>query len=286
MPVLDFPSAHLDEKAASRLPPVAFEILGGRADPRHLKAVAAADLKTRDLLYTLTVMGTCGDLKTIDRQNRALTAGELYAAVRLLREMEFKVNLDGHTALEIADREDVRQIMSAILGTDWLGHIAAGYIVRWVVSRSLSPGTRAQASLNAAAGKIEEWCKTHRITGGGRQNIIRHLWPSYKPVAHLWASFYLMLDAGIDLCTIDGFKSFLGTAQWLLEKAVTFVPNGRRAGETLLSRAETWEVPLANGCHPIIWNDELDDHDIRTKPPPAFLAQNRCKSGDPEITLV
>src|SRR5215208_2305123 len=129
------------------------------------------------------------------------------------------VTSSGETALSIADREDWRPLIQNIIDRDWLGHVAAGYMLRWIVSRWKEPETRADASLGRAAGVVEEWCKQHRISGGGLQNLTRNIWPRYKSVSHLWAAFSIAQDAEIDIKTPTGLSLFFGTAEWLLSEA-------------------------------------------------------------------
>ncbi len=53
MPVLNLPSMHIDDGAATTLPDVVIAQLAGEEDPDNLSAIAAHWLVTRDFLYTL-----------------------------------------------------------------------------------------------------------------------------------------------------------------------------------------------------------------------------------------
>jgi hypothetical protein len=283
MPILDLPSTYIDDKAASVLPSVVFAILNGEEDADRLSSLAAADLAGRDFIYTLSIMCAPADFDKPTRLNWALTSDELYHATRAAKEVGLEAWVEGETALEIADREDWKEIVKELLHRDWLAHIAAGFILRWVVSRWRDPATKSYASLTVAAKVIKEWCQKHRIKGGGSQHVIRNLWPKYKSVSHLWAAFYIMQDAKVDIRTPDGFQLFLSTAQWLLETATKIVPTGRRPGEAVLSLEQAWQVParyvLRARKHATgedagivaVWTNELDAHDIRLVGRPPFI---------------
>ena len=293
MPVLDFLSLHIDDDAAATLPTVVLAQLMGEVNPDNLSATAADWLVTRDLLYTISVMCDPDHLQNPDdalvgRLHDALNANEISDVSEILSEVEgltdvadVDVVLKGASNPRLAalvaasTREDPINLMKGLLSTDWLAHIAAGYILRWIVSRWRDPLARNEASLTQAVKTIEQWCKSNGIKGGGEQNIKRNMWTKYKPVSHLWAAFYIMKDVGIDIGTPDGFQTFLSTAQWLLETASNIVPKGRRAGEAILSREHAWQVPASYVRRAVlratgedlgivaVWSNELDAHDIR-----------------------
>jgi hypothetical protein len=283
MPILALPSSYIDDKAASALPSVVFAILDGEQDADHLSSLAAADLAARDFIYTLSIMCCPADIDKPTRLNWALTSDELYHATRATKEVGLKAWVEGETAIEIADREDWKEIAKDLLHRDWLAHIAAGFILRWVVSRWRDRTTKSDASLTVAAKVIEEWCQKQRIKGGRSQHVIRNLWPKYKSVSHLWAAFYIMQDAKIDFHTPDGFQQFLSTAQWLLETGAKIVPKGRRPGEAVLSLEQAWQVPASyvlrarmratgeDASIVAVWNNELNAHDLRLLSRPPFM---------------
>jgi hypothetical protein len=272
--------------AASTLPSVAFAVLGGEEDAERLSALAAADLAVRDFIYTLSVMCSPNDFDEVVRLNHALSSDELYHAMQLLSKIPgISGSASTETALAVADRENWPEIITQLLHNDWLSHIVSGYIVRWIVSRWRQAETKNAASLTKAIAVIEEWCRTHSIIGGGRQNIQRYLWPRYKSVSHLWAAFYVVKDCEIDIKTADGFQIFLSTAQWLLEQSSRIVPTGRRAGEPVLLINDAWQIPASYVRRAVARSDEGDKdlgivhawitdpdaHDIRTTGRPPFL---------------
>jgi hypothetical protein len=300
MPVLNLPSLHIDNEAAATLPDLVIAQLVGEEDPDNLSAIAAHWLVTRDFLYTLSIMcvpdpAEDGNAAIIERLQDAVTADEVYRVSDLLSEvdgltgsLDIVIKSSGggsrtETLLAVADREDPKEIIGRLLTNDWLAHIAVGYMLRWIVSRWRDPNVRHEASLAKAASVIEEWCRSNGITGGRVQNIIRNLWQKYKTVSHLWAAFYVMKDAEIDLHTPDGFQTFLSTTQWLLETASTIVPKGRRPGEPVLLREYAWQVPASYVRRAAqratgedlgivaVWSNELDAHDIRRTDRPPFM---------------
>src|SRR3712207_147041 len=84
MPVLDFPSAHIDDEAASKLPAVVLAQMHGDDDPDRLAAIAAQDLAHRDFLHVLSVMYWPDNPDEWVRLNHALTAHELYQATKII----------------------------------------------------------------------------------------------------------------------------------------------------------------------------------------------------------
>jgi hypothetical protein len=300
MPVLNLPSLHIDDEATATLPDVVIAQLVGEEDPDNLSAIAAHWLVTKDFLYTLSIMcvpdpAEDGNAGIIERLQDALTADEVYRVSDLMSEVDgltgsldivIKSSAGGsrmETLVAVADREAPKEIIGRLLTNDWLAHIAVGYVLRWIVSRWRDPNVSHEASLAKAASVIEEWCRSNGITGGGAQNITRNLWPKYKCVSHLWAAFYIIQDAEIDIRTTDGFQTFLSTAQWLLETASTIVPKGRRPGEAVLLREHAWQVPASYVRRTVrratgedlgifaVWSNELDAHDIRRTDQPPFM---------------
>ena len=197
MSILALPSVGIAAAAAADLlPAVAFAKLSGEDDPHRLADIAAHDLAARDLLFTFSVMCSPANPEDWLRLNNALTDDELYHAIRHAERLGIPSSVKGDVALGIADREELRSILDQMFAKDWLGHVASGYILRWIISRWQNPATKNDASLTRAASIIEEWCKQQCIAGGGSQNLVRYLWPKYKSVSHLWAAFYIAQDIG------------------------------------------------------------------------------------------
>src|SRR5262249_3279436 len=151
---------------ASELPAVQIALLCGEDDSDRLSEIAAEWLAQRDLLYLLSAMCAPGDPYRFGDLGHALTANELYEAARLLSEAgvseavhaDLTIIAAGRrlsnleTMVEIADRDDCMAIIAHMLGHDWLGHMAAGYMLRWVVSRHRAK--LPDASLGRAASAI------------------------------------------------------------------------------------------------------------------------------------
>lgn len=281
MPILEFPSGYIDDKAMAELPAVVFAQIQGERDPDQLAWLVVRDLALRDYLYTLSIMCAPDDPDGPINVNHALVADELYRSAGLISEIGLESQMSGEVGLFIADRKDPKEIIGPLIERDWLGRAASGYVLRWIVSRWQQPATRNTASLRQAAATVEEWCANHRIHGGKVQHVTRNLWPKYRSVSHLWAAHQLMQATAEDPCTPAGFETFCGTAQWLLEQGAAVVPVGGRAGETVLSIADAWVIPESyltrgeNGAlsPPIVWNTDPAVHDIRNTAPPPFLRQ-------------
>jgi hypothetical protein len=272
MLVLDFPSAHIDDKAASELPSVVLAKLQGEEDPDCLSAAAARDLVGRDLFHAMMVMCAPDEPgEAVCRFNESLVANELYQFTKAINDTGcHEISIDGATALAIADREDPKHILKLLLTRDWVAHIASGFILRWIVSRWLEPETRGSASLAKAASAIHGWCEANGIVGGKPQNVTRNIWKEYKSVSHLWAAFYMIMEAEIDISTVSGFLTFCGSAQWLLDLGANIVPVGARPGESVLSSEDAWAMPTSHVPRTAdgtikwrIWNTDLGAHDIR-----------------------
>ncbi len=268
MPILDFPSNYVPDGEAEKLPPVALGILAG-ASEEELSKAAADYLAGRDFIYTLSVM--CSPESEIDaaRVIYAQSLEELYQAMGIVRELGLNGDVDSALALEIADRDNVYVLLKKLSETGAVGHIASGYILRWIVSRWRESSMREMASLATAASIIEEWGKRHKVVGTSRQNVMRNVWREYSSVAHLWAALDLMMEAGREPFTPSGFVQFCSTAQWLLEQGAAIVPKGRRDGESVLSLDSAWSVPdsfvlrTQRGSIVHLWNLNLGAHDIR-----------------------
>jgi hypothetical protein len=271
--VLDLPSRLIPDDALAELPSVAYARLRGEEDDAALSLIANDDLACRDMLYLWSVMLHPHDCASRTAINHAMTADELYHAVRAAPALApyAKISVKGDAALAIADREDWQTLLEAGFHNDRIGHIAVGYMLRWCVSCWERPEHRAMASLAKAASIVGEWLGVHKIKGGSQQNIIRNWWGEYKSVAHLWAAFHLLHEWGRP---IDGQIVYnlilLGTAQWLAERGAQIVPKGRGAGEAILPAAEIWQippemVPRCNDGTPAyrIWNTDHRAHDLR-----------------------
>ena len=220
------------------------------------------------------------DSAAVTAFGEALASDELYHALDLLRDIDgladhvdvkpVLIDVSGkplpphNIMLEVAERDDPLVLIEEFLSKDWLGHVAAGYIVRWIVSRWNEPNAKRDASLTKAASSIEQWCTKFKIKGGKSQNVTKHLWPKYKSVAHLWAAHFVLIDAGIDPSTPEGCILFCSTADWILNQAADIVPNGRGPLDTFLCISEAWKIPASHvRPNTYVWSCEIGAHDIR-----------------------
>ncbi len=197
MPVLDFPSAHMGEEALQKLPSVATAMLHGNLPSTTLGNAALRDLRSKDFVYTLSIMLSPDD---VDQQQRLCDA---YSAEAMLYTVEC-LNLIGAPSvcmsdtLSIAHREDYGTVEEELLKKCGIGGAASGWILRWIVSRWRYPKLRREASLGKAAKAFSNWCKANKIQGTTPQHISRNIWPRYRSVAHLWAALSLVMDCGSD----------------------------------------------------------------------------------------
>ena len=130
-----------------------------------------------------------GDSAAVTAFGEALASDELYHALDLLRDIDgladhvdvkpVLIDVSGkplpphNIMLEVAERDDPLVLIEEFLSKDWLGHVAAGYIVRWIVSRWNEPNAKRDASLTKAASSIEQWCTKFKIKGGKSQNVTK-----------------------------------------------------------------------------------------------------------------
>jgi hypothetical protein len=290
---LDFPSSHIPDAALVDLPAVAMERLAGETDEERLSQIANDWLLQIDLLYALAIMCSPDDPTYASGLVEAVTAEEIFQASDLLS-LEFtevkeqsdyvaiqpELVRDGspvpaqELVSAIGGRENPFVLIRDLLKKNRLAHVAAGYILRRIISRSRA--NLPDASLTEAARAVEFWCKKHNIVGGGKENVIRNLWSKYQTVSHLWGALQIAQSGQLDLTTRDGFGRWLGTAYMLRELGCSIVPKGRRPGDTVLLRPSTWEIPPQYlfrdnaGRVAVLWSDDPKDHDISTAgPPPA-----------------
>lgn len=262
------PSALFDDDAANTLPEVVLARAEG-ANSFKLERIAASCLLSMDILHTLCVMCSPDDYEPILRVHKALTAERAVHHIGALEEAGISVQAAGSIIPLVDRREDWKALFSKWCEDDWLAHRAAGYTLRWIISRSMDQGTYRQASLGHAFRIIEQWArKDNRFVGGSVQNLKQNIWPRYRPASHLWAAYFICDDVGIELTSEFAFKQFLSTAHWLLQQASELVPTGGRPGETILSRDDAWTIPerwLLRAGDGVVssWVGNPDSHDIR-----------------------
>src|SRR5437868_2075620 len=105
MPVLNLPSAQIDDAVVATLPSVALAIEAGLRDA-DLASVVERDLVGRDLLYTIAIMCAPEGQSAAVQLHEALVAGELYEVLRFLESAGIPCMVDGDVTLPIAERED------------------------------------------------------------------------------------------------------------------------------------------------------------------------------------
>lgn len=185
MPMLDLRSAHIDPaKSLDTGLSVGIAKLKGVTDKVVLSSIADHDVLVRDYLYTWSVMCAPDDgAATFARLDAAMSAADLQAVLRSDRNIAAKGMVSGEVALAIKDMEDWRALLEDIINKSKLAHVASGFILRWAVSRWERSETKAEASLERAMSVVEEWYRTNRFSGGGRQNLKQHVWPRFRCVA-------------------------------------------------------------------------------------------------------
>ncbi len=242
MPILDLPSAHFDSASLLEIPEVVEAMIAGEEDLGKLSAIANDVLLQRDIFHTFTVM--CSpDPDRVLAINHALAADQALGIVKGLREASVEHVVSSDVSVSFAEERDWKRLFDDSMRANGTAYVASGYILRWAISRWERPETRAEASLTKAISVIEEWARTNRVPGVGRQNLKQHIWPKFRAVSHLWAAYYIFQDRQMSFVTPDGFQYFLSTAHNLLLAASTIVPKGRRAGEAFLPMDAAWQIP-------------------------------------------
>lgn len=271
MPVLDLPSAKMDTKAKHCMPPVAMAVLRGE-DASVIEALALECAAERDFLYVLSVMCFPDDPDEVVRLKFAIDANEMDQNLRAVGNRPI---ISYEKSLLIAHWENGRHLLGHVLDRDLLGHLAAGWILRWIVAQRLH-GDPAMASLRRGAEVFGKWCSNNRHHGGTAPYVRSQLWPKYRSVAHLWAALHMMQEVGWRPSTPPALLFFFNTAQWLLERGAEIVPKGGRTGEAVLNLATAWSPP-ADRVHRMpdgsismhIWDPDPGAHKIPWKPSPA-----------------
>ncbi len=198
---------------------------------------------------------------------------------RLMRMASLDFSVDGSMHVALLDHVSPRESLWAELAADRLAYISTAFILRWIASRWANENTRAEASVNAAAGKVCEWLQANRLFRGASRDTIKRHWRDYKSVSHIWAAWQILGQAGIDHSTPTGFRQFIETARWLLDRGAEIVPVRARPGDAILSKADAWLMPAEMAPLPaaVVWTDDLDAHDIRKCPAPEVAKPTGAK---------
>jgi hypothetical protein len=276
MTVIGLPSLNISQDILWHTPRLSFalmcHIVNGTPIDEELGTVATQQLADWDFLYVLAVMCAPDDPSQAERLFDALCLEDLYIATQILGEGGAPVwsSMSCATAIAIAHRPPVGDLVKQLVSKKWLAHIACGYILRRIISRHQhNPG---RATFADAAATIEHFCQRNSISGGMSQNVIRHLWPQYKSVAHLWAAWSAIQDSGLGEQPIERwFPTFCGTSQWLLEQGAAIVLS-RSNGQTVLDPEHAWILPESRVSRSSdgaivnrVWSNDLEDHDLRCK---------------------
>lgn len=182
------------------------------------------------------------------------------------------VNVSGKLALLLAGAPDMYDTIGAAVDQSAFGGRICGMMLGYMVFRGERPETRSTASLNSALRMVEEGCRLGGWKGGSRQNIKQHIWPAFRPVAHLWAAYQFVENSSIDVgASFDPqhLKIFLWTAEWFRRKGEALVPPHGR--EAILSSDETWKLrPKVTRDWPAvdIGEQHLDNWDLRHRVKP------------------
>lgn len=153
-----------------------------------------------------------------------------------------------HVAWLMAAPDMSSKLREMLDGSVFSGTLA-GIVLGWCLFRYRRPDTAASASLGAACRAIDEAAAKNGWRGGGIENMKKHIWPRFRPVAHLWAAFHIMSDRGeteaLIGCDIRAMEHFVLISEWLREEGETFRPKNARATDTLLRPDKTWKVDRA-----------------------------------------
>jgi hypothetical protein len=244
MPVLDLPILHIALKDAAELPAVAeARLQDGQIDGRKLFDIAGNDIVRKSVIYMLSVMcAPDGDRNTHARISYAADLASLSRTIDLAGEGGLRGDNDAQSLSMIQHREPITDAIKGVVGSKHLGHLVSGYILRWVILQRMDSNTKAQGSV-AKAAKDFETKHGKGLPGSKAQNITRYIWPKYRNVSHLWAAFFSIGGAGVDILSPTGFLTFCGMAQWYLEEGCRSVRHGKSNAEAVLLADEVWTIP-------------------------------------------
>jgi hypothetical protein len=179
------------------------------------------------------------------------------------------ITVSAELALQLFNAPDARTVAEQSAAEAAFGGTVAGVILGWTIFRAERPDTRTSASLGNAFKMIDQACKVGRWRGGGIENLKRHIWPAFRPVAHLWAALHVWNDREYEfsqLNTPKGLGLFLIMAEWFRNKGEGYTPT--RAKMPILDAEETWKVrPEVSRDWPSfdIRCDNLDAWDLRKR---------------------
>jgi hypothetical protein len=204
----------------------------------------AANVCALDFIHLFGIMCYPNDPTAREKLGDAISAGSIRSLIKRISGQygnTHEILVDGDLTLRLAGAPDMMGTLTQAIENAALGGALAGNVLGWVVFRGERPETRATASLGSAFRMIEEATRAGHWRGGGTENMKRTIWPTYRPVAHLWAALSMWHDMeGGNFMSARAMLHFLGMAECLRKKGETFVP--LRAHAPLLSSEETWKI--------------------------------------------
>lgn len=199
-----------------------------------------------DVMHLYSIMCYPRDEAAQERFAKALQAGETLAAIDAAKREygdELKVHADADMMLSTAAAPKLHETLQQAATDAAFGGTVSGIILGWIIFRGKRPETRSTASLGGAFRMIQEACDAGRWRGGKIDNLKRHIWPTYRPVAHLWAALHVWREraSGLPLKP-DDLHQFLMMAEWFRRQGEEFHVGRSRAGAAVLDSNETWKI--------------------------------------------
>lgn len=208
--------------------------------PEHVATCAAIDF-----LYLWGLMCHPGDEAAQERLAEAIGAGHVLEIIREAENIFESVLVDSTITRWLAGAPDVEAtIISSAKAAAFAGTVS-GFILGWVIFRRQRADLRATASLTKAIRMVQDACTHGRRQEGRTDNIRKHLWPRYRPVAHLWAALQVWNDieyGDAALATPAGMSRFLMMAEWFRREGEALKPLRAGEEERILREDETWKV--------------------------------------------
>jgi hypothetical protein len=196
-----------------------------------------------DFMHLWGLMCHPGDEAAQDKLAHAIAAGNALDNIRRIKEVFDDLLVDSDLTLWLAGAPDAKTTIIASAENAAFGGTISGVILGWVIFRGQREDTRATASLGSAFRMIQEACAKGWWRGGSISNIKQNIWPTYRPVAHLWAALHIWndMECGTDvLITPSGMYHFLMMAEWLRRAGETFKP--ANADAPVLDATDTWKI--------------------------------------------
>jgi hypothetical protein len=199
-----------------------------------------------DFMHLYSLMCYPHDDAAQERFADALVAGETLALIDAAKREygdDLKLHADAALMLSVASAPNLHESIREAAANAAFGGTVSGMILGWIIFRGQRPDTRSTASLGAAFRMIEEACKQGRWRGGKVENLKRHIWPTYRSVAHLWAALHVWDNqAERPPLAPDELHHFLMTAEWFRRNGEAYHVDRSRAGAAVLDADETWTI--------------------------------------------